>query len=90
MQKEKIKKIRKSFYWKCFGFSVAYISALFLANLAVVAIGLSMGEPMFVNLVSIGSVLIILTGLRLELEGAYNQMKSEIQKAVIEDLKSGK
>lgn len=80
-QKEKLCKLNRKFMWKAFGITFLYISGLFLGNVIISVVNiLYVKEESFVPLTTFGSAVIILTGLRSSLEGAYSQLQTEAKK----------
>lgn len=80
-QMEKINKLHKRFMFRVALITFMYLTGLFVGNVITAMIGLAyIKNPLFTSATSFGAAVIVLTGLRSEVENAYSKMKSEIEK----------
>lgn len=81
-QMQKIHKLQKGFIKKSALLTFLYLTGLFMGNIVIAMIGLSYmkAHPAFIDAATFGSAIIVLIGLRFEVEKAYSKMKSEIKK----------
>lgn len=80
-QRQKIHKLQKRFILRMALTVFMYVNGLFAGNILIAMIGLAyIKNPLFISSTSFGATIIVLIGLRFEVEKAYSKMKSEIKK----------
>lgn len=80
-QMEKIHKLHKRFMFRAALLTFLYLTGFFVGNVITTMIDLEyIKNPLFISATSFGAAIIFMTGLRCEIEKAYSEMKSEVDK----------